>query len=141
MRSTRCSWCFPHEPARTYRVTRFGLTVASPSPPIVERRGPADDAAGEWNAWAEQLGDPMQLPASYVREHLSLGYAVTRDSAQGATGDTAHAVNGPGMTAAGAYVPGTRGRDCNTFYVVTKDLPDDGETDPRWPDSLVPDVR
>ncbi len=30
----------------------------------------------------------MQLPASYVREHLSLGYAVTRDSAQGGTVDT-----------------------------------------------------
>ena len=25
--------------------------------------------AGEWNAWGERLGDPMQLPASYVREH------------------------------------------------------------------------
>ena len=78
--------------------------------------------------WGERLGAPMQLPASYVREHLSLGYAVTRDSAQGGTVDTAHSVNGPGTTAAGAYVPGTRGRESNTFYVVTKDLPDDAQT-------------
>src|SRR3954447_14509602 len=39
LRSTRCSWCFPHTPARTYRVTALlsdgDLTVA----PIVERRG------------------------------------------------------------------------------------------------------
>ena len=116
---------------QTYRVTALrpdgGLSVA----PIVERRALTEvggDAAGEWNVWGERLGAPMQLPASYVREHLSLGYAVTRDSAQGATVDTAHSVNGPGTTSAGAYVPGTRGRQCNTFYVVTKDLPDDAET-------------
>ena len=118
---------------QTYRVTALrpdgGLTVA----PIVERRdvaeGPvAEGPGGEWNAWGERLGEPMQLPASYVREHLSLGYAVTRDSAQGGTVDTAHAVNGPGTTAAGAYVPGTRGRECNTFYVVTTALPDDAQT-------------
>ena len=64
-----------------------GLTVA----PIVERRGP-DDATGEgWNVWGERLGAPMQLPGSYVREHVSLGYACTKDSAQGRTVDTGHA--------------------------------------------------
>ena len=113
---------------QTYRVIALrpdgGLTVA----PIVARRGAETDAAGEWNVWGERLGTPMQLPASYVREHLSLGYAVTRDSAQGGTVDTGHSVNGPGTTAAGAYVPGTRGRECNTFYVVTTDLPDDAQT-------------
>ena len=73
--------------------------------------------------WGEQLGEPMQLPPSYVRDHLSLAYAVTRDSAQGGTVDTSHSVNGPGTTAAGAYVPGTRGRESNTFYVVTRSWP------------------
>ncbi len=107
-----------------YRVTALrpdgGLTVA----PIVERGQDVDDA----NEWGEQLGEPMQLPASYVRAHLSLGYASTRDSAQGSTVDTCHSVNGAGTTAAGAYVPGTRGRESNTFYVVTKALADDAET-------------
>jgi hypothetical protein len=58
-----------------HRASAGGLTVA----PSVERRGPADETAGEWNAWGERLGDPMQLPASYLREHLSIGYGVTRD--------------------------------------------------------------
>ena len=77
---------------QTYRVTGLradgGLTVA----PIVERRrgAPGEEAAGGWNVWGERLGTPMQLPPSYVREHLSLGYAVTRDSAQGGTVDTGH---------------------------------------------------
>lgn len=97
-----------------------GLTVA----PIVEHGQDVDDA----NEWGERLGAPMQLPASYVRANLSLGYASTRDSAQGSTVDTCHSVNGAGTTAAGAYVPGTRGRESNTFYVVTKALADDAET-------------
>ncbi len=42
--------------------------------------------------WGERLGAPMQLPGSYVREHVSLGYACTKDSAQGRTVDTGHAV-------------------------------------------------
>jgi len=56
--------------------------VASPSPRSSSAEAPADDTAGERNAWGERLGEPMQLPASYVCEHLSLGYAVTRDSAK-----------------------------------------------------------
>jgi hypothetical protein len=54
--------------------TRSGPTAGLPVAPIVERRslarvGRDRDMAGEWNAWGERLGDPMQLPASYVREH------------------------------------------------------------------------
>jgi hypothetical protein len=40
----------------------------------------------------------MQLPASYVREHLSLGYAITRNSAEGATVDTAQAERDPSLS-------------------------------------------
>ncbi|OJY42326.1 MobF family relaxase [Pseudonocardia sp. 73-21] len=112
---------------QTYRVTALrpdgGLTVA----PIVERRRDAADE-GEWNAWGERLGTPMQLPASYVREHLSLGYASTRDSAQGRTVDTSHGITSSGATAAGVYVPGTRGRESNTFYVVTRAVAEDADT-------------
>ncbi len=74
--------------------------------------------------WGEQLGTPMQLPASYVREHLSLGYAGTRDSAQGGTVDTAHSVPARDRPRAGAYVPGTRGRETNVLFVVTRNVGD-----------------
>ncbi|MGD9525311.1 MobF family relaxase [Pseudonocardia sp.] len=115
---------------QTYRVTALrpdgGLTVA----PILDRATdqPGTDAPADRNAWGERLGAPMQLPADYVREHLSLGYASTRDAAQGRTVDTSHSVNGPGGGAAGVYVPGTRGREANTFYVVTRHLAPDAET-------------
>jgi len=77
---------------KTYRVldTRDdgGLTVAP-----IEARRPGPDAEGEWNDWGERLGAPLQLPGSYVREHVSLGYASTKDAAQGRTVDTGHSVN------------------------------------------------
>ena len=43
-------------------------------------------------------------------------------------GQPSHSVNGSGTTAAGAYVPGTRGRESNTFYVVATQLADDTQT-------------
>ncbi|GAA3224617.1 hypothetical protein GCM10017691_12760 [Pseudonocardia petroleophila] len=128
---------------QTYRViaTRAdgGLTVA----PIL-----ANDATSdvERNAWGEQLGTPMQLPGTYVREHLSLGYASTKDAAQGRTVDTSHAVTGPGTDAAGLYVPATRGRERNTIYAVTRHLAPDAETGetfdaaPRTPEAVLSDV-
>lgn len=100
-----------------YRVTGLradgGLTVAA-----VLSRG--DDG--------EQLGAPMQLPASYVAADVTLGYASTVHSAQGRTVDTAHAVIGGGTDAAGAYVAMTRGRDRNTAYGVTQAVADDAPT-------------
>ena len=109
---------------RTYRVlaTRAdgGLTVA----PIVDREAAGDDR----NVWGERLGEPMQLPGTYVREHVSLGYACTKDSAQGRTVDTSHSVNGPGTDAAALYVPATRGRESNTIYAITRHLAPDAET-------------
>jgi|GEM_PF-2386544 len=109
---------------KTYRVTALrpdgGLTVA----PVLNRN---TESAGE-PGWNEELGTPMQLPAGYVREHLSLGYASTGDSAQGRSVDTAHSVEGAGSTAAGQYVRSTRGRDSNTLYVVTRQLAPDAET-------------
>lgn len=101
----------------TYRVTGLrddgGLTVA----PV-----PSRDNTGE------QLGAPLQLPASYVTEDLTLGYASTVHAAQGRTVDTAHAVIAPSQDAGGAYVALTRGRDRNTAHVVTRAVPDGAET-------------
>jgi conjugative relaxase-like TrwC/TraI family protein len=104
---------------RTYRVTALrpdgGLTVA----PVL--------GAGQ-DEGHEQLGNPIALPASYVAEHVTLGYASTVHSAQGRTVDTAHAVVGAGLDAAGTYVALTRGRDRNTAYAVTRRMAADAET-------------
>ena len=85
---------------------------------------------------------PMQLPGSYVREHVSLGYACTKDSAQGRTVDTGHAVT----QAPGCYVPATRGRYGNTLYAVTRPLAADAETGEtldvaeRAPEAVLADI-
>lgn len=134
---------------KTYRVlaTRAdgGLTVA----PIIDRAsldGAVDAEAVERNGWGEQLGPVMQLPGSYVREHISLGYASTKDAAQGRTVDTGHTVNGAGCDLSGFYVPFTRGRHANTAYVVTKRLAPDAETgetfdaQARQPEDVLADV-
>jgi conjugative relaxase-like TrwC/TraI family protein len=63
------------------------------------------------------------LPASYVSEHVELGYASTAFSAQGQTTDTAHAVVGASMTREVLYVSATRGRDSNRLYVEVEPEP------------------
>ncbi|HLU28559.1 MAG TPA: hypothetical protein VKZ65_08990, partial [Glycomyces sp.] len=65
-------------------------------------------------------GPVLQLPASYVREHLTLAYASTVHAAEGRTVDTAHGVVDSATGAAAAYVMATRGRDSNTLWVVTQ---------------------
>ena len=88
----------------------------------------------------------MQLPGSYVREHISLAYASTKDSAQGRTVDTGHSVVGAGTDLAAAYVEWTRGRDANTAYVITRHLAPDaksGETfdvAARTPEDVLADI-
>ncbi|MBO0851043.1 MAG: AAA family ATPase, partial [Pseudonocardia sp.] len=74
-----------------------GLTVARVS---------GRDAGG-----AEQLAEPIELPADYVREHVSLAYASTVHAAHGRTVDAGYAVVGAGTDAATAYTELTRGRD------------------------------
>ena len=94
--------------------------------PIVEPAAAA--VVVERNGWGERLGPVMQLPGSYVRDHVSLGYASTKDAAQGRTVDTGHSVPAPGMDLASLYVPLTRGRETNTVYVVTRHLAPDAKT-------------
>ena len=71
---------------------------------------------------AERLDDGARtaFAADYVREYVSLGYAVTVHSAQGVTADTSHAVLGENSTRALLYVAMTRGRDTNTAYVYER---------------------
>jgi conjugative relaxase-like TrwC/TraI family protein len=56
----------------------------------------------------------------YVREHITLGYAVTVHSAQGVTADTIHAVLSDTATHALSYVAMTRGREANTAYLYER---------------------
>jgi len=67
----------------------------------------------------EVLGDPMVLPAGYVGEHVSLGYASTVHAAQGVTVDTTHSVITARTGPAALYVGMSRGRDANTAHVAT----------------------
>ena len=102
----------------TYRVTALrpdgGLTVA----PVTGRQedGP------------EQVGESLQLPPAYVREHVTLAYASTVHAAHGRTVDVGYAVIGAGVDAAAAYVQLTRGREGNTAFVITRNTNTDAAT-------------
>ena len=71
-----------------------------------------------------RFGGAIVLPASYVAEHLDLGYAVTAHRAQGLTTDTSHVLVEPTTTRENFYVAMTRGRETNRAYVVL-DQPDE----------------
>ena len=83
---------------------------------------------------AERLTDHARVvfDNDYLREHVTLGYAVTVHAAQGVTTDTAHAVIGEGASRAMAYVALSRGRDTNQAYIYTRDSAeiDHDHTDP-----------
>jgi hypothetical protein len=70
-------------------------------------------------------GDRLTLPASYVEQDLSLGYAGTVQAFQGLTVDTGHDVITPRTPAHLAYPAMTRGRQSNHAHVVTRDADDD----------------
>jgi conjugative relaxase-like TrwC/TraI family protein len=76
----------------------------------------------------------VTLPASYVAEHVDLGYAVTAHRAQGITVDTSHVVVSGTTTRENLYVSMTRGRERNAAYVAL-DQPDDSHAAPE-PDEV-----
>lgn len=69
-------------------------------------------------------GGKVLLPATYVAEHVDLGYAVTSYRAQGVTVDSARVLVDSSMTRENLYVAMTRGRHSNQAY-VTIDRPDE----------------
>jgi hypothetical protein len=73
---------------------------------------------------AERLDDGARtvLDNEYLREHVSLGYAVTVHSAQGVTADTTHAVLGEDTTRSLFYVAMTRGRHTNTAHLHERSI-------------------
>ena len=82
------------------------------------------------------------LPAAYVKRHTTLAYAVTSYGAQGQTVYSSHSLVDQGTTRAGVYVPGTRGTDANTFYVICQHAPDhhDPERIDRTPVAVLTDI-
>jgi len=64
------------------------------------------------------------LPASYVHDHLELGYATTVYGAQGHTVAAAHLLVGEHSGAAAAYVGMTRGRESNIAHLVAASVQD-----------------
>jgi hypothetical protein len=59
-----------------------------------------------------------------VSAHTTLAYAVTEYGAQGMTVYSSHSLIGRGAARPDVYVPGTRGTDANTFYVISQSTPD-----------------
>ena len=82
------------------------------------------------------------LPAAYVQQHTTLAYAVTSYGAQGQTVYSSHSLVDQGTTRAGVYVPGSRGTDANTFYVICQHAPDhhDPERIDRTPVAVLTDI-
>lgn len=80
---------------------------------------------------AERLEDGARavFGSEYLREHVSLGYAVTVHSAQGVTADTTHAVLGDSVTRSLLYVAMTRGRRENNVYLYQRTIEYQGRRD------------
>jgi hypothetical protein len=79
------------------------------------------DAQSSWLG-AERLDDGARVffDGEHLREHVTLGYAVTVHSAQGVTADTSHAVLGENTSRALVYVAMTRGRHTNTVHLYER---------------------
>ncbi|BDX31552.1 hypothetical protein TUM20985_20990 [Mycobacterium antarcticum] len=81
--------------------------------------------AGAVKARHVRSGLVVTLPAAYIAEHVTLGYAATIDSAQGLTAGgrttrgTCHIVGSDTMTRQHLYVAMTRGTDENHLYLST----------------------
>jgi hypothetical protein len=74
----------------------------------------------------------LRLPADYLDEHVSLGYAVTIHKAQGVTVDHALVLVDDTTNAEGLYVAMTRGRTSNTALVCTDlEAPAHGPAPPK----------
>jgi hypothetical protein len=63
-------------------------------------------------------GRAITLPAAYVSEHVTLGYATTVHTAQGVTAEVSHTVLTGAETRQILYVAATRGRQSNYLHLA-----------------------
>jgi ATP-dependent exoDNAse (exonuclease V) alpha subunit len=104
--------------ARGHRIGVGDLILTRRNDPTIDLRNPSGsagqlDSVRNGNRWrvaaidraanrvaAERLDDGARtvFENQYLREHVSLGYAVTVHSAQGVTADTTHSVLGENVT-------------------------------------------
>jgi hypothetical protein len=89
-----------------------------------------DDGTIRARRRGRRFGGSIVLPASYVAEHVDLGYAVTAYRAQGVTTDTAHVLVEPTSTRETFYVAMTRGRHSNHAYVALDRADDHAQPHP-----------
>lgn len=81
-----------------------------------------------------QYGPTITLPADYVAQYVTLGYAVTVHSAQGSTVDTCYPIITEHMSPNALYVAMTRGRHHSIAHIVTTPTPDPGVVEPGKPE-------
>ncbi len=130
--------------ARGHRIGVGDLIMTRRNDLTIDLRSPNDiaghlDSVRNGNRWrvavvdpagnrvaAERLDDGARavLDNEYLREHVSLGYAVTVHAAQGVTADTTHAVLGENTTRDLLYVAMTRGRHTNTAHLYENTIGD-----------------
>ncbi|WP_175484300.1 MobF family relaxase, partial [Modestobacter sp. DSM 44400] len=72
----------------------------------------------------------LTLPATYVNEHVQLGYAATIHLAQGATADTTHTLVTGTETREQLYVALSRGRSANHLHLTPSPIDDDDAAHP-----------
>ncbi|ETA06155.1 TrwC relaxase [Gordonia alkanivorans CGMCC 6845] len=88
-------------------------------------------ADGTLTAQHLDLNRHVQLPADYVAEHTTLGYASTIHAAQGMTTDTCHVIGSDALDRQLLYVAMTRGRHGNHIYLPTTETDPHNATTPK----------
>lgn len=86
-------------------------------------------------------GEVRDLPPEYVAQHVQSGYAGTGYAVQGVTVDRGVSVHDGGGDLASLYVPGTRGRQRNTFVVALKAEPGADAAGPAMGEDAAPSGR
>ncbi|MFC8314124.1 MobF family relaxase [Gordonia sp. NPDC057258] len=88
-------------------------------------------ADGTLTAAHLDLNRHVQLPADYVAENTTLGYASTIHAAQGLTADTCHVIGSDALDRQLLYVAMTRGRHGNHIYLPTTETDPHNATTPK----------
>ncbi|MFV3116708.1 MobF family relaxase [Gordonia amicalis] len=88
-------------------------------------------ADGTLTAQHLDLNLHVQLPADYVADHTTLGYASTIHAAQGMTADTCHVIGSDALNRQLLYVAMTRGRHGNHIYLPTTETDPHNATTPK----------